>query len=83
MGEEVIFPNAMEGVREYGEEMPVELHEHTENETFTWKRIKGYGTRWVITAHNEAGFNSTSVDLLDLLAWLRKNRPDLLELPND
>lgn len=54
----------LENVREYAEELPVELCIH-----------KG---REVIHATNEGGFNSTSVDLLDMIAWLKKNRPELL-----
>jgi hypothetical protein len=29
-------------------------------------------------AFNECGYNSTEVDIIDLLKWLKKNRPDLL-----
>ena len=53
----------MEGVREYCEEMAVEL-------------VKGYGVeRLVVRALNEAGCNATEVDLLDLLEWVAKNMP--------
>lgn len=34
--------------------------------------------RICVIATNEGGYNSTAVDLLDLLTWLRANRPDLL-----
>lgn len=47
----------MEGVREYNEELPVEL----------W-RVNG---RLVVRALNEGGNNGTEVDLLDLVEWLR------------
>jgi hypothetical protein len=50
----------MEGVREYCEEMDVKLG-------------KGDNGRLVIVALNEAGYNSTEVDLLDLLEWLKVN----------
>lgn len=54
----------MTGVQEYREEMDVYLsNEHD---------------RPVIIATNEGGFNSTSVDLLQLLEWLRANKPELL-----
>lgn len=56
----------MHGVTEYAEGLDVRLH------------VVGNG-RWVVTAWNEGGFNGTSVDLLELLAWLRANRPDLIE----
>lgn len=56
----------MVGVREYAEDMPVRLYMHKNG-------------RWVIEALNEAGYNGTDVDLLDLLSWLRNNRPELLQ----
>jgi len=54
----------LEGVREYCEKEPVEID--TEN------------GREVIVAANEGGHNSTRVDLLDLINWLKKHRPELL-----
>jgi hypothetical protein len=54
----------MIGVREYSEEMRV--------------RLDIVGDRLVIYALNECGFNSTKVDLLDVLAWVKANRPELL-----
>lgn len=63
----------MTGVREYAEKMEVEL--------FVEQPDKYNGLdreRLVIQAYNEGGHNSTSVDLLDLLYWLRTNRPDLM-----
>lgn len=55
----------MAGVREYAEEMPVEL--------VTTKN------RLAVKAFNEAGYNCTEVDLLDLLAWVKANRPEVWE----
>jgi hypothetical protein len=52
------------GVREYCEDYAVEFDE-------------SYG-RPVVLAFNEGGYNSTAVDLLDLIDWLRKHRPELL-----
>jgi hypothetical protein len=49
----------MDGVREYAEGDPVELHID-----------RGTG-RLVVVATNEAGYASTSVDLNDLLEWLK------------
>lgn len=54
----------MQGVREHNEEMPVAL--------------EYYKDRLTIVALNQCGNDSTLVDLGDLLAWLRTNRPDLL-----
>jgi len=53
----------MVGVREYNEEMNVKLTYEKE--------------RPVILAYNEAGYNNTQVDLIDLLAWVRDNMPEL------
>ncbi len=46
-------------VREWNEEMPVELWINRAN-------------RLVLRAYNEAGHNSTEIDVFDLLAWLRR-----------
>lgn len=58
---------AMKGVREYCEENKVTLTE-----------TKG-AKRLVIQAINQGGYDSTEVDLLDLISWLKENRPDLLK----
>jgi hypothetical protein len=57
----------MEGVREYREEYAVELGKE--------------GDRFVVVATNEGSNNSTAIDLLDLLEWVRANRPELLAAP--
>ncbi len=54
----------MDGVREYCESYPVRLMERD--------------GRLCIEAENEGGYNSTEVDVLDVLAWVKKFRPDLL-----
>jgi hypothetical protein len=59
------FNLVMTGVREYGEEDEVLLD----------TRDNG---RLVILASNEGGYNGTSVDLLDIIAWVKKNKPELL-----
>jgi len=53
----------MIGVREYGEKYPVRL-----------ELEKG---RLAVVAVNEAGHNCTSVDLLDILYWVKKYQPSL------
>lgn len=53
----------MEGVREYCEEFGVELND-----------VNG---RPVIMAYNEGGYNSTQVDLLDLIEWLKEHKEEL------
>lgn len=55
----------MVGVREHQEELPVSLTERN--------------GRQVVYAQNEGGHNCTEVDLLDLIAWLRANKPEVLE----
>lgn len=55
----------MKGVREYGEGEPVALGDQE--------------GRPVIIASNEAGHNSTSIDLVDVIVWLKANRPELLK----
>lgn len=66
----------LQGVREYAEGYGVELVEtngyYQENGEY---RDAG---RLAVRAFNEAGHNFTEVDLLDLIAWLKANRPELL-----
>lgn len=62
----------MDGVTEYAEGYIVVLGIEEAKNT---KR----GDRPVITAINEGGFNSTSVDVIELLTWIVKNRPDLID----
>lgn len=64
----------MVGVREWDEGMGVMLA--TAGEGYP-KRSPELASRLVVRALNECGHNQTSVDLLDLLAWVRAHRPDL------
>ena len=59
----------MDDVREYNEEHEVIL------ESYRHKKE----SRLVITSFNEGQYNSTSIDLLDLLSWVNKNKPELWE----
>lgn len=63
----------MTGVREHGEGYDVELRDQ-----FTSTRGE---PRLCVLARNEGGYNSTAVDLLDLIQWLRENKPELLNPP--
>lgn len=60
----------MEGVTEYAEGFPVEISEYIPE----GKR----DARLVIKAINQGGYDSTAVDLLELIAWIKENRSDLL-----
>ena len=64
----------MIGVQEYCDDMLVQLVETVG----LYKSEEGKG-RMVIKAFNEGGFNSTEVDLLHLLKWLKVNKPDILK----
>jgi hypothetical protein len=55
--------STMDGVTEYEEGMEVKLSYVDE--------------RPVILALNEAGYNSTSVDLVQVLEWAHKNMPEV------
>jgi hypothetical protein len=35
--------------------------------------------RWVIIAYNEGGYNSTEVDLIDVIDWVKGNIPEILK----
>jgi hypothetical protein len=61
------------GVTEYGEEMPVVLC----RTSGMFLSNKGKG-RLVIKAMNEGGCNCTEVDLIELIQWLKINKPELL-----
>ncbi len=64
----------MEGVMEYCENDPVFLLTREADEFYQ----DGHG-RLVISATNEGGYNSTQVDLLQLIQWIKNNRPELLQ----
>ena len=52
-------------IREYAESMPV--------------AIRKRGERWVIDALNEGGYNGTEVDLVDVINFVKKYKPELLK----
>lgn len=55
----------MQGVVEYNEGLDVFIGQRD-------------GGRVVIMASNDGGFNGGEIDVLDLIAWLKQNRRDLL-----
>lgn len=67
----------MPGVREYCEAMSVRLAVTTGYYSAPNAPRPGAG-RLCVVAYNEAGHNSTQVDLLDLIDWVKLNRPELL-----
>ena len=67
----------MSGVTEYAEGYEVRLVETAGAYVGLNKPNEGAG-RLVVKALNEAGYNCTEVDLLELLAWVKANRPDLM-----
>ncbi|HUW08737.1 MAG TPA: hypothetical protein VM537_03365 [Anaerolineae bacterium] len=72
----------MEGVREYAEDFEVKLAE-ADGPTHQYggaeQRDSSGFPRAVIEATNEGGCNGTQVDLLDLIAWLKAHKPELLK----
>lgn len=73
-------------IREWGEGMGVEIGQLAPESVDHYRsvmqdeEIKAHlDKRWVIKAFNEAGFNSTEVDLIDLLVYVRKEMPNIWE----
>lgn len=68
--EEIII---MEGVTEYLNDEAVELVLHK------GEIVNGVPyDRWVVFAKGDGWSGETQVDVLELVDWLKKNRPDLL-----
>lgn len=53
-------------IKEYSEEMTVKIGMEQETK------------RPIIVAWNEGGNNRTEVDLIDVIRWVKENRPELL-----
>lgn len=69
----------MGGVTEYAEGYEVRLVETAGTYTSGKPESEWPGRgRLAIKALNEAGYNCTEVDLLEVLAWVKANRPDLI-----
>lgn len=68
-------PKMKTEIREYSEGYPVEIEQITKHPTI---ELKGVG-RWIIDAQNEGGHNGTEVDLLDVIDWVKQNKPELLK----
>ena len=52
-------------IREYGDKLPVDIVEDD--------------GRLLILAENEGGYNHTYVDLVDVIEWVKANKPELLK----
>lgn len=63
-------------IREYGEEYPVKIRYLTKQD-YIVKENPELNSRLVVVALNEGGCNSTMVDLVDLLTFVRTEIPDL------
>lgn len=68
----------MDGVREYDESEDVRIFRRLPNGQPSAPLHGGEG-RVVIRAYNEGGYNSTSIDLDDLLEWVAKYEPKIYE----
>lgn len=66
-------------VREYVEGYEVELKIRYELDDIWEKYNPDIKYRWTIEALNEGGYNRVSIDLKQLLRWVKKHKPELLE----
>lgn len=67
-------------VREYSEEMAVEIKRLKTGDEYkpSEQHKEGYDNqRYVVKAYNEAGYNCTEVDILDLITYIKSNIPEL------
>ena len=57
------------------------IREYGDGDTVTIKSLPVDRTRYrlAVIAVNEGGYHSTRVDLLDLIAWVKANAPELLD----
>lgn len=61
---------------DYGHAMPMlNVREYAEG---LQVRLAVNGGRWTIYALNECGHNGTEIDLLDVIDWVKTNRPELM-----
>lgn len=71
-------------IHEYCEEMGVEIKQlipeegERDKDVISERLYQGHiKSRWVVEAYNESGCNSTKIDLIDLLKYIKINMPDL------
>ena len=63
-------------IREYAEGMGVELRFGELDSPYLPFACPQENT-WYVEAYNEAGYNATQVDLIDLLKYVKTNLPDV------
>jgi len=68
------YCNNETNIRAWGEKFPVCIEELDKSSHVPDDCIG----RLIVVAKNEGGFNSTSVDLLDIIEWTKKNKPQLI-----
>jgi len=76
----LVIPPTEGRIREYAEEMDVtiiRLDKNSENYASGIYKSGYREERLVIKALNEGGYNSTEVDLVDLLKFVKNELPDL------
>ena len=71
-------------IKEYEEEMTVEVKQLDPERDKHYKGVISEITyqahinkRWVVIAYNEGGYNRTAVDLVELLAYVKENIPEI------
>lgn len=64
----------MKGVAEYAEGFDVELIERRYQIAARTNR-----TVLILRAYNEGGHNCVEIDLIDIVLWIKENRPELIE----
>ncbi len=71
-------------IREYAEEMAVEIKQLDPEISERFKGVMSetiyqahIEKRWVVIAQNEGGCNHTEVDLVELLAYVKENLPEI------
>ena len=68
-------------IREYNEEMPVSIERLNPNDNHKGADKEAYeSARYIIVALNESGCNSTEVDLIDVLKFVKAELPEIWEV---
>lgn len=60
-------------IREYNEKLKVFMIQYNGNYKKPEER-----NRWVIEAFNNGGHNDVNIGLVDVVEWVKKNKPELL-----